>query len=106
MEVIKIIRLGRHHLVKFYTLLDMSLFALFIVYFFYRIDNTRSMLPREYVEEVTNGLVTTRKMNHLKMAHNKVTSDYLAYMSISNLVLYFAMGMKLMSFMRFISSLG
>ena len=84
----------------------MSLFALFCVYFFYRIDNTHSMLPREYVSVVTNSEGTKRSMNFQKMHKNKVTSDYLAYMSISNLVLYFAMGMKLMSFMRFISSLG
>jgi len=90
--------LGMEHFKDLYTFIDILLYSLFTVYFFFRIKLPHSLLPNKYVID--------DNIDHKKMTLNKITSDELAGYSIMNLILYAAMGIKIMSYMRFGKSLG
>ena len=102
MEFIKFHHIGFAHLKDFYTWIDLFLFTVFTLYFFQRLKITDSLLPNEYLHDVKKQKV----VDYVKLEANGLTVVSMAEFSIVNLILYLAMGMKIMSFMRFISNLG
>lgn len=87
----------------FYSYIDIGLFTTFVFYFIYRNQYTVSLVPSEYL---IGDEASDMKIDYDLLTKNSMTPNILAYFAQANLILYLTMGLKVMSFMRFLSNLG
>ena len=81
---------------EFYAINDIVHFSLFAWYFYIRIHFLHEMMPEHYAE----GKNCEKGLKMLGSYKYYNTTTDLAIISILNFVLYLAMGLKIMSFMR------